>query len=64
MNHKQFKSARHALGLTQIALAQALGKTSTAISRYECGCNIPKTTELAMAYLKIVHVAKNRTIGL
>src|SRR3990172_6168736 len=53
MDAAEFAAARIALGLSQSAIAQALGVDQATISRWEAGkVRIPASIELALATLK------------
>lgn len=57
MTPTEFRAARKRLGLTQTALAAALGLGRTSICMYEAGkAPIPRTAELAIMSLE--HMAK------
>jgi predicted transcriptional regulator len=52
MTIRELKAARKRLGLSQEALANAIGMRKTSISRMEMGIQpILKTTELSIRYL-------------
>ena len=56
MNTAEFTAARNTLGLSQSALAAALGVDQATVSRWEAGkARIPATVELALAGLKEKH---------
>lgn len=53
MTPAQFKRAREKLGLSQSALARALGTSRMSVWRYEHGeSDIPRTVELALKGLE------------
>ena len=52
MTPKEFREARHSLGLSQAKIAGELGVNVRTIKRWEAGdTNIPKTVELAIRTL-------------
>jgi predicted transcriptional regulator len=55
MTIEELKRARKRLGLTQEALAHALGMQATSIARMEMGIQrIMRTTELSVKYLLVM----------
>jgi transcriptional regulator with XRE-family HTH domain len=61
MTIEELKRARKRLGLTQEALAHALGMQKNSITRMEMGIQrIMKTTELSVKYLLLIMDKKSR----
>ena len=54
MTPKQLKAIRKRLGMTQTALAEAIGYTMRQVGKYELGqAGIPRVVELAVEYLDL-----------
>jgi DNA-binding XRE family transcriptional regulator len=61
MRREELKRARKRLGLTQQALAHALGMQKNSITRMEMGIQrIMRTTELSIKYLLLTMSKKRR----
>jgi transcriptional regulator with XRE-family HTH domain len=59
MNPKEFRLIRHAIGLTQEGLAEALGMHRKSMIRFESGeSTIPKRVELALHTLRNTRLKK------
>ena len=59
MDKDELKKRRERLGLTQVEFAEALGVTSTTVSRYETGLvDIPKHMVLTLEALEARQIEK------